>query len=105
MLPVEYAILGGFYETALTIYERMKNKDLKNFLDYEELGQNFFYRYVNYNIFLKNLTKQIDPDNVPNFLVKEKKVYADPVIDPREGWGEWFKRQMDFKDPPLCERS
>ena len=61
----------------------MKNRDLKNFLDYEELGNSFYYRYVNYNIFLESLTKQVDPDNVPNFLIKPRKVYNDPVIDPR----------------------
>jgi hypothetical protein len=26
LLPVEFAILSGFYETALTIFERMKKK-------------------------------------------------------------------------------
>ena len=34
LLAVEYAILNGFYETALVLYEKMKNKDLKNALDY-----------------------------------------------------------------------
>ena len=83
LLPVEYAILGGFYQTALIIYEKMKNKELKNFLDYETLGNDFYYRYVNYHIFVDSLSKQIDPDNVPNFLTKPRKVYTDPVIDPR----------------------
>lgn len=82
-MPVEYAILGGFYQTALIIYERMKNKELKDFLDYEQLGRSFYYRYVNYMVFVENLTKQVDPDNVPNFLVKPRRVFTDPVIDPR----------------------
>ena len=82
-MPVEYAILGGFYQTALIIYERMKNKELKDFLDYEQLGHSFYYRYVNYMVFVENLTKQVDPDNVPNFLVKPRRVFTDPVIDPR----------------------
>jgi hypothetical protein len=105
LLAVEYAILNGFYETALTIYERMKQKDLKDFLDYEQLGRQFNYRYVNYLVFLESLTKQIDPDNVPNFLTRPRRVFADPVIDPRETWRQWLWRQMDFEDPPLCERS
>lgn len=46
----------------------------------------------------------IDPDNTRDFLTKEKKVYDDPVIDPRETWKEWFKRNLEFKDPPLVER-
>lgn len=47
----------------------------------------------------------IDPDNTRDFLTKEKKVYSDPVIDPRENWKQWFARNLEFKDPPLVERS
>lgn len=83
LLPVEYAILSGFYDTALTIFERMKTKELKHPIDYQELGIKFNYRYVNYKVFVENLLLQVDPDNVPNFLVKPKRVYTDPVIDPR----------------------
>lgn len=61
----------------------MKSKDLKNFLDYEELGNSFYYRYVNYMIFMESLKKQVDPENVPDFLTKHKRRYTDPVIDPR----------------------
>jgi len=46
----------------------------------------------------------IEPENVPNYLKKIKLHLKDPVVDPRETWGHWFKRNMDFKDPPLCER-
>lgn len=35
LLAVEYALLAGLYETALVIFERMKNKELKHPLDYE----------------------------------------------------------------------
>lgn len=41
---------------------------------------------------------------MPNFLKRQKKVYKDPVVDPRETWKEWTKRQLEFKDPPLVER-
>ena len=27
------------------------------------------------------------------------------MIDPRETWKQWFLRNLDFKDPPLVERS
>lgn len=30
---------------------------------------------------------------------------VDPVIDPRESWGEFFWRVSEFKSPPLVERS
>ena len=61
----------------------MKNKELKSFMDYEDLGSNFYYRYVNYMVFIESLQKQVDPDNVPDFLTKPKRRYTDPVIDPR----------------------
>lgn len=47
------------------------------------MGIIYNYRYVNYAIFVENLLMQVDPDNVPNFLTKPKRVYADPVVDPR----------------------
>jgi hypothetical protein len=50
------------------------------------------------------LEKLIAVENVPDFLRKYKKVYRDPVVDPRENWKEWTKRQIEFKDPPLVER-
>ena len=72
--------------------------------EYEELGGQYHYRYVNYPMFLEFLEEKIEPENVPNFLKRQKKVYKDPVVDPRESWKEWTKRQLEFKDPPLVER-
>ena len=42
---------------------------------------------------------------MPNFLKKQKKKLADPVVDPNEPWKVWFKRHMDWKDAPLVERN
>lgn len=53
----------------------MKVLDLKDYQDYEALGKKFQYRYVNYKIFVENLTLKIDEDNVPDFLTKVKKQY------------------------------
>lgn len=47
----------------------------------------------------------IDVNNVPEYLKRPKIIYEDPVVDPRETWKQWILRNMDFKDPPLCERS
>ena len=103
--PIDYAVLAGFYEIALIVSEKMKELDVKDYLDYEMLGTKFQYRYVNYQVFLENLKLKIDEDNVPDFLTKRKKEFEDPVVDPRETWKNWFWRTLDFKDPPLCERS
>ena len=62
------------------------------------------YRYVNYNTLLDGLQKQIPPSNIGNFLKRPKIVLRDPVIDPRESWGQWVKRVSEFKEPPLVER-
>ena len=88
------------------LYEKMKNRQsLKSHLEYREIAQKYKYRYVNYKVFIENLVDMIDPDNTRDFLTKEKKVYTDPVIDPRENWKQWFARNLEFKDPPLVERS
>jgi ankyrin repeat protein len=50
--PVDYAILHGFYDIALALYEHMQENGLKDKLDYEMLGTQYNYRYVNYAIFL-----------------------------------------------------
>ena len=47
----------------------------------------------------------MEVENVPDFLSRPKRVLNDPVVDPRETWKKWFVRQMDWMDPPLCERS
>jgi hypothetical protein len=26
------------------------------------------------------------------------------VVDPRESWKQWMLRNLEFRDPPLCER-
>lgn len=97
--------MQGLYEAALMVYEKMKIKDLRNHSEYREIALQHKYRYVNYKVFLENLVDMIDPDNTRDFLTKEKKVYSDPVIDPRESWKQWFARNLDFKDPPLVERT
>ena len=72
------------------VYEKMKIKDLRSHGEYREIALQHKYRYVNYKIFLENLVDMIDPDNTRDFLTKEKKVYSDPVIDPRETWKQWL---------------
>lgn len=91
---LEYAILPGYYEIALMIYLKCKDKELREVTDYEELAKNYRCRYVNYSIFIENLQRKIEPENMPNYLKRPIKTFKDPVVDPRESWGRWFKRQM-----------
>ena len=101
LLVIEYAILQGLYEVSLMLYEKIKHKELRNHAEYREIALKHKYRYVNYKVFLENLVDMIDPDNTRDYLTKEKKVYNDPVIDPRENWKQWLARNIEFKDPPL----
>jgi hypothetical protein len=91
---VDYAILGGFYDIALLLYERMEGQDLKESFDYEMLGNKHNYRYVNYRVFLEHLKLKTEEENVPNFLVKPKPQFDDPVVDPRETWKHWILRSL-----------
>ena len=83
----------------------MEKPELRNAAEYQALGRQYKYRYVNYRLFLEELKEKIPAENTRDFLTKEKKIYSDPVIDPRETWKQWFARTIDFKDPPLVERS
>merc|ERR1712183_1194043 len=38
------------------------------------------------------------------FRKVEPETYKDPVVDPRESWGEWASRIADFKEPVIVER-
>ena len=83
LTTLEYALLPGFYEISLLIYERVKDKELRPISEYDDLAQNYHYRYVNYEVFVDSLKKRIEPENVPDYLTKPKKVWKDPVVDPR----------------------
>lgn len=102
---IDYAILMGFYEMALLIYQKMKNKEVKDSLEYYNLTVQHKTRYVNFDMFLDALKKQIVSDSVGDYLKKKKIKLDDPVADPNESWGKWFARQIQFEDPPLVERS
>lgn len=56
--------------------------------------------------FLERLTLDV-PDNPDIFEKKPPKrpKLNDPVVDPRESWGEMFWRVSEFRPPPLVERS
>lgn len=91
---IEFAILPGFYEIALLLYEKVKSKDLRSHEEYEQLNEEYRYRYVNFPILLESLKAMIPEDNTPDYLTKPKIVLVDPVADPREGWKKWMKRQL-----------
>jgi hypothetical protein len=82
----------------------MDDKMTRSEVEYFDMAETYKYRYVDFHIFLDNLEKGTNVENVPDFLTKPVKVYHDPVVDPRETWKQWTMRQLEFKDPPLVER-
>ena len=40
---------------------RVQNLELRNLEEYEQMGQEHNYRYVNYQVFLESLAKRIEP--------------------------------------------
>ena len=91
--------MQGLYEIAYLLLPLLKDKELRPFEEYVDIGAKYNYRYVNYEVMLKNLEQMIEPEKVDNFLVKKRKVLS------RETWKEWFLRNLDFKEPPLVERA
>jgi hypothetical protein len=69
-------------------YHKMKEAKLPYNYDYEKM--------IDY------LKRGVPYSECPSFiLAPPEKVYRDPVIDPRESWGDFFKRVSNFEDPPL----
>jgi hypothetical protein len=83
---IDYAILGGYYDLARLIFSKLQPKDKEEIQDpgyYEQAGKKYSYRYVNYQQFLEGLVLRKEPDEMPNFLKKQKVKLEDPVVDPR----------------------
>lgn len=67
---------------ALLLIERGK-AEIRTAEEYEILGEEYHYRYVDYKVFLDSLNFRVSPENVPNYLKKPRKILKDPVVDPR----------------------
>lgn len=105
LTALDYSILQGFYDVSLIIYEASSSSGLKEDFEYKDLAKKYKYRYVNYAVFIDTLKRKINPENVPDFFTKQYKRLEDPIVDPRETWKAWILRNMEFKDPPMVERS
>lgn len=74
---------------------------MKSAEEYRSIAVKHYCRFVNYQNILDGLKSGQKPEEMGEFLKKEKKVYNDPVIDPRETWSEWASRVAEFKEAPL----
>ncbi|CAD8083153.1 unnamed protein product [Paramecium primaurelia] len=101
---LDYAIVHGNYRPALFLFEFFQ--ETLEYFDYYQFAKDRDYRYVNYEIMLSNLKQKVPYQQLPNIFKKpEKKKLIDPVVDPRESWKQLIVRQIDFKEPPLVERT
>lgn len=105
MTALDYAVLQGNYDCATQLLKKVRVTKLKNPYEYFNIAYKHKYRWVDYEIIVDGLEKGIPRENLRDFLKKPKKVYDDPVVDPRESWREWIFRNIDFQDPPMVERS
>lgn len=60
-MSIDFAILGGHYSIARYLYPKLteKNKILRKAVEYERIGSKFKYRYVNYQMLLEGLLKNV----------------------------------------------
>ncbi|CAD8170926.1 unnamed protein product [Paramecium octaurelia] len=100
---LDYAILHGNYRPAFFLFEFIQ--EILEFTSYYQFAKDNDYRFVNYEIMITHLRLRTPYEHIPNIYEKPKKQQLlDPVIDPRETWGDFIYRQIEFKNPPLVER-
>ena len=61
---IDYAILGGYYDIARMLFQRMEQKDKETLEEpeyYEKNGNKYAYRYVNYQQFLEGIVLNKEP--------------------------------------------
>lgn len=102
--PLDQAIINGNYEVA----RYLKNKGLRlKSLDFYNLEcEKFFDWEVDFENVLQHLHE--DKETCEDIFMKSEQktqLFEDPVIDPRESWGNWTHRIINFEPPPLVERS
>lgn len=106
MNALDFAVLHGNYEVAYYLHSRGL-QPTKTAVDLEQVKEEFGGRYTDYPCLLMSLECKIPPEIAPAFTIPPPKKLVpllDPVSDPRESWGAWMKRVMDFEEPPLVER-
>ena len=106
MTALDFAALHGNYTVAFYLYSRGLRPS-KTATELEGLKEEFGGRYADYPCLLMSLESHIPPEVAPSFTIPPPKKLVpmtDPVADPREPWGTWMKRVIDFEEPPLVER-
>jgi ankyrin repeat protein len=97
---LDYAVLYGSYETALYLWGKVAPSHSPE--DYELIMRGLKCAALNYTLMLDCLRRGVQQP--PRLVIDRREDFDDPVVDPRESWGEWARRVSEFRDPPFVER-
>lgn len=97
---MDYSVLYGSYNTAWKFLNLgLEPKDVEF---YKAMAKEKHVLYYDYDKFLDYLNRKVPLDECPAFNIPPPEVeFKDPVIDPRETWGQFVKRIIEFEEPPL----
>ncbi len=97
---MDYAILYGSYNTAWKLLNLGLEPKTLDF--YKQKAEGKHIPFYDYEKMVDYLNRKVPLEECPYFNVAPPEVgLKDPVIDPRETWGEFVKRVIEFEDPPL----
>lgn len=101
LTALDYAILYGSYNIAWKLMNLGgEPKDLEY---YKAMANEKHILFYDYEKFLDSLTGKVPLESCPEFNMPPPAgpEYKDPVIDPRETWGHFVNRIINFEEPPL----
>ncbi len=100
MNALDYAIIFGNYNVARKLVNL--GLELKTPEQYENLKKGKNPIYYDFTLMIDCIKRGVSLEECPSFnQPPPEKEFRDPVIDPRESWGQFFKRVMEFEDPPI----
>lgn len=69
---------------------------------YKAMAQEKHILFYDYEKFLDSLSGKVPLESCQQFNIPPPEPgFKDPVIDPRETWGQFAKRILEFEEPPL----
>eukprot|EP00831_Metopus_contortus_P059795 TRINITY_DN5176_c0_g1_i2.p1 TRINITY_DN5176_c0_g1~~TRINITY_DN5176_c0_g1_i2.p1 ORF type:complete len:290 (-),score=52.11 TRINITY_DN5176_c0_g1_i2:54-923(-) len=98
LTAVDLAISRMHYMPALYLYQN--GAKLKSIEEYRSIQRAIF----DLDKFMTFLLEKKEVSEVSCFYI-QKKIGKDLVVDPRESWGQFFKRVYNFDHAPMIERS
>jgi len=98
---LDHAVINGNYEIAKYLYD--KGLRFKS-LDFYELEKDRFFQFeIDFTSVMEHIIAGKEECKLV-FRKIEPETFKDPVVDPRESWGQWASRIADFKEPIIVER-